>query len=307
MKDRRSIAVGLAICGLAMLLAGCSSWSFQPPMRGNASFGPHNLAALRAAAPASPTTFAQALTADYAGFAGSLHDELKDYADTDYFSRKGLAAAEGAAVPPENNGNWLIPLEVPEKFRTELAQYRERLVAALDGGGRERLPLVAARAQVSYDCWVERMEDDWKTAISGPCRQQFLDALGRLEGRAQTQPPAQPAIGPGPGREFRVYFEFDKSEILPEARQILQQVTALAKEQPGLQIMLVGKADRAGSDGYNLGLSKRRAEAVRRALVEGGVADGRIATRWVGEREPPVQTPDGVREPRNRVVEINLR
>jgi len=36
-------------------------------------------------------------------------------------------------------------------------------------------------------------------------------------------------------------------------------------------------------------------------------ANERIETRWVGEREPPVPTPDNVREPRNRVVEINLR
>jgi OOP family OmpA-OmpF porin len=304
MKNHRGIAAGLAIWGLALLLAGCSSWSFQPPMRGNESFGPYNLGKLRAAAPATPTTFTQGLTSDYAGLAGSLHDELKDWADTDYFARKGLAAAHGDAVPPENNSNWLVPLEVPNKFRTELAQSRERLMAALDGGGRERLPLVAARAQVSYDCWVERMEDDWKTAIDGPCHKQFLDAMARLEGRAQ--PAAQPAAAPGPGREYRVYFEFDKDALLPEAQQIVQQVAAIAKQEPNLHIVLIGKADRAGSDSYNLRLSKRRAERVRAALIQNGVAAKRIESRWVGEHEPPVPTPDGVREPRNRVVEITL-
>ena len=305
MKNHRNLARGLALWGLASLLAGCSVWSFQPPMRGNPSFAPHNLSALREAAPSSLTTFAQGLTADYAGLAGSLHDELKDYADTDYFARKGLAAAKGEAVPPENNSNWLIPLEVPDNFRTELTQNRDRLVAALDAGARERLPIVAARAQVSYDCWVERMEDDWKTAIEGPCRKQFLDAMARLSGTAQA--PAEPAAAPGPGREFRVYFEFDKSELLPEAQQILQQVATLAKQQPALKVMLVGKADRAGSDGYNMALSRRRADSVRNALTAAGLAGNRIETRWVGEREPPVPTPDNVREPRNRVVEINLR
>jgi OOP family OmpA-OmpF porin len=305
MKNHESVVRVLAFGALAVILAGCSGWSFQPPMRGNVSFAPHNVAAVRAAAPATPTTFNQALTSDYAGLAGSLHDELRDWADADYFARKGLAAAKNEVVPPENNSNWLIPLEIPDKFRTQLAESRQRLLAALDGGGRERLPLVAARAQVSYDCWVERMEDDWRTAISGACHKQFLEALAALEGKAQ--PAAQPATGPGPGREFRVYFEFDKAELLPEAQQILQQVAALGRQQTNLRILLVGKADRAGSDGYNMGLSKRRAETVRRALMQDGIAANRIETRWVGEREPPVPTPDGVREPRNRVVEINLR
>ena len=305
MKNHGSVARVLAFWGLALILASCSSWSFQPPMRGNVSFAPHNVAAVRAAAPANPTTFNEALTRDYAGLAGSLHDELRDWADADYFARKGLAAADNQVVAPENNGNWLIPLEVPEKFRTELADSRQRLLAALDGGGRDRLPLVAARAQVSYDCWVERMEDDWRSAVDGPCHKQFLEALAVLEGKAA--PAAQPAAAPGPGREFRVYFEFDKSELLPEAQQILRQVAGIAKQQPNLRVVLVGKADRAGSDGYNMALSKRRADTVHRALVQDGIAPNRIETRWVGEREPPVPTPDGVREPRNRVVEINLR
>jgi OOP family OmpA-OmpF porin len=291
----------MAVWGLALLLAGCSGWSFQPAMRGNQDFALHNLSKVRQAAPQNPTNFNQALTKEYAAFAGMLQDELKDWADTDYFARKGLAASCGGAVPPENNANWLIPLEVPSKFRTELTQSRERLVAALDGGGRDRLPLVAARAQASYDCWVERMEDDWKSAIDGPCRKRFLEAMAELEGRPQPPPPAA-----APGREFRVYFEFDRSELLPEAQQILQQVAALAKQQPKLRILLVGKADRAGTDGYNLHLSEARAERVRSALVQDGIARDRIDTRWVGEREPPVPTPPGVREPRNRVVEINL-
>jgi OmpA-OmpF porin, OOP family len=70
--------------------------------------------------------------------------------------------------------------------------------------------------------------------------------------------------------------------------------------------VLIGKADRAGTDKYNLGLSERRADRVRAALIQDGVPTKRITTRWVGDREPPVPTPPGVREPRNRVVELTL-
>jgi outer membrane protein OmpA-like peptidoglycan-associated protein len=72
-------------------------------------------------------------------------------------------------------------------------------------------------------------------------------------------------------------------------------------------VALVGKADRAGSDAYNMALSKRRADAVKGELARAGVPPARIDERWVGEREPPVPTPEGVREPRNRVVEITLQ
>jgi OOP family OmpA-OmpF porin len=286
----------MVVWGAALLLAGCS-WSYSPPMRGNPSLASHNLSNLRDQASKSPSTFTQALAADYLQLGTALHEQQHDFVDTDYFARKGLNAAGGEVVPPENNANWLIPLEVPNKFRTELATSRERLLKALDGGARDRQPQLAATAQVAYDCWVERMEDDWKTAIDGPCHKQFLDAMAQLEG---APPPAQ-------AREFRVYFEFDRSELLPEARQVLQQVVTVAKQDPNAHIVLVGKADLAGSDSYNMALSKRRADVVHGALVQQGVAASRITTRYVGDREPPVPTARGVREPRNRVVEIDIR
>src|SRR5579883_1143249 len=306
-KQGISLAGGLAVMGAGLLLAGCSNWSYQPAMRGNPVMASHNVAEAETKAPKTPSDFPQALASDYASYATSLQGELKDYADADYFARKSEAAGRGKVVPPEDNANWLVPLEVPDKFRTELAQSRARLVCSSDLGGRERLPAVAARAQVSYDCWVERMEDDWKTAINGPCRQQFMAALAQLEGQPVTQPPAPPAAAPAPTREYRVYFEFDKSNLLPEAQQIIQQVANQVKAAPATRVKLIGKADRAGTDKYNLALSHRRASAVRAALQSDGVPAGSIEEQWVGEREPPVPTPDGVREPRNRVVEITLQ
>ena len=72
--------------------------------------------------------------------------------------------------------------------------------------------------------------------------------------------------------------------------------------------MILGKADLAGTDPYNLAPSKRRADAVRSLLIADGIAKGdRVEERWVGERESPVPTADGVREPRNRVVEVTLQ
>ena len=70
--------------------------------------------------------------------------------------------------------------------------------------------------------------------------------------------------------------------------------------------MLAGHADRSGSASYNVGLSQRRADAVRAYLAGRGVPDGSISTSAFGEERPLVQTEDGVREPQNRRVEITF-
>ncbi len=266
MTNYTSFVGGLAGCGLGLLLAGCSGWTYNPPTPGNPISERQNLSAVRAAAPQSPATFDQALASDYADYANTLRQD-NNYVDVDYFSRKGLAAAKGVTVPPEEQSRFLVPLEVPEKFRSQLVDARSRLVTALDGGARDRALGVAARAQVR-------------------------------------QPSAAAATAPNTPSEARVYFDFDRAQLGPDAQQILQRIAQQAKQNPNLHVVLVGKADRAGTDAYNLALSQRRADAVRQILVSNGVPEANIDARWVGERQPPVPTAPGVREPRNRVVEI---
>jgi outer membrane protein OmpA-like peptidoglycan-associated protein len=57
---------------------------------------------------------------------------------------------------------------------------------------------------------------------------------------------------------------------------------------------------------YNQGLSERRANRVAEALVERAVPAGAMTLAGRSELEPAVQTPDNVREPLNRRVEITL-
>jgi len=304
MFHRNVIAAPLVLIGMSLALAACSGWSLSPPMRGNPVVQPLNLPAAQNAAPQAGANFDQALAGEYAGLATHLSQVDRDWADSDYFSRKGLAATRGRTVLPEENSNWLVPLEVPLKTRNELATGRQRLMAALDGGARERNPAVAARAQERYDCWVERMEDDWRTAINGPCHADFVAALNELEGAKQ--PAAAPAAAPAAGtRQYNVYFDWDKSTLTPDARKIIAAVAQQAKADNS-HVAITGKADLSGTDAYNMKLSHRRADAVREQLVKDGVPANSIDARWVGMREPPVPTAKGVREPRNRVVEINF-
>jgi OmpA-OmpF porin, OOP family len=304
MQQRNFVATSLALLCAGAMLAACSSWSSSPPMRGNPVLQPFNLPAAQTAAPAGGATFDQALAHEYAGLGTQLSSQYGDWADSDYFSRKGLAAAGGQTVLPEQNSNWLVPLEVPLATRTELGTGRERLMKVLDGGARDRSPALAAHTQESYDCWVERMEDDWRTAINGQCHKDFVDGLAQLEGGAL--PAAAPAAAPVATRQYNVYFDWNKATLTPDAHKIIDQIASQVKGSNS-RVALTGKADLSGTDAYNMTLSHHRADAVREALVAAGVPSNQIEERWVGMREPPVPTAAGVREPRNRVVEVNFQ
>ena len=297
MKSLNPLGRYLILLAAAFLIAGCSGWSYSPPLRGNFYSYHVTLPEAESTAPsASASPFNQALARDYADFASALINRDGDREDSDYFARKSLAAGRGQIVQPENVGNWAIvtPWDAKEGYPQILNAARARLVRVLDAGARERQPQLAARTQVDFDCWVERMEKSWWTAMTGPCHNEFFANLAKLEGQ------------PMAAQEYRVYFEFNKSRLTQDALKILQQVTAQAKADPETRIMLVGHADRAGPDAYNMGLSHRRADSVRIQLQRDGVASGRTDERWVGERQPLVPTPDGVREPRNRVVVVTI-
>ncbi len=307
MNKRSSLSGYLAVLGGSVLLAGCSTWSPDPVYRGYPITESFNLSNVEAGSGAG-AGFQQALAKEYSAFASSLHQQGQ-WADADYFSRKGIAVEGGQRVLPEVDQNWLIPMEIPFATRTALRQGRAQLLAALDGGARERAPAIAARAQVKFDCWTEEVERNWQTGLDGTCHKEFLAAMAQLNpAPAAAQPPAAAAPAPAAApRQYNVYFDFDRSQITPEAARILDQVIATVKANGGTRVVMKGKADLSGTDAYNLALSHRRADAVAAALRAKGVGAGQIQESWVGEREPPVPTPDGVREPRNRVVEINLQ
>ena len=309
MAHRSSFLSAMSLVGASILLTGCSGWSFSPPIHGNYPTDFLNHDKVTAVAPPSGGNFIQESAHDYAGLTDLLARQ-GDRGDVDYFARKGIAAERGEVVPPEENANWAIPLEQPFGFRTQMAQARQRLVTDLDNGGRDRFPSLAARAQVAYDCWLERTEDDWTKEADGDCHKDFLATIGALEAalRGTPAPPPPVAAAPAlPSHQYNVYFEFDHSDLTPEGRQVVDAVANAVKADPKVELRLVGKADLVGTDPYNVALSHRRADTVRAALRADGIDNSRIQETWVGFHEPPVPTPPGVREPRNRVVEVTLQ
>jgi peptidoglycan-associated lipoprotein len=84
----------------------------------------------------------------------------------------------------------------------------------------------------------------------------------------------------------RVNFDFDRSDIRPDAEEILQRKVSVLREYPGIDLRIEGNCDERGSNEYNLALGQRRAEAVKRYLVSYGLEAGRFATISYGEERP---------------------
>jgi len=103
---------------------------------------------------------------------------------------------------------------------------------------------------------------------------------------------------------YIVFFDWDKSDITPEAATILDNAVSAYADCGMASVMLAGHTDRSGSVSYNVGLAERRNASVADYLTGRGIPGDRISSEGFGESQPRVPTADGVREPQNRRVEV---
>jgi outer membrane protein OmpA-like peptidoglycan-associated protein len=108
-------------------------------------------------------------------------------------------------------------------------------------------------------------------------------------------------------KSFLVYFEEATDELTPQSRVEFERILAELRERGAPDVIVIGHTDRLAADDYNDRLSLQRAQRVRDELVKLGIPPSRIQATGRGERELLIPTADGVAEPRNRRVEINVR
>jgi peptidoglycan-associated lipoprotein len=104
-------------------------------------------------------------------------------------------------------------------------------------------------------------------------------------------PPAPPAASPSMEELFRAnvfdaFFDFNKSDIRPDAREALSKTSQFLRSYPNVKVVVEGHCDERGSEEYNLGLGQRRATAVKDFLVSLGVEASRIDTVSYGKERP---------------------
>lgn len=124
---------------------------------------------------------------------------------------------------------------------------------------------------------------------------------------AQEPAPAPaPAAAPAPAL-VGVNFDFDQSYIRPDDVAKLDQDVATLKQLGNTKVEVAGHTDSIGTDEYNMGLSMRRADAVRMYLIDKGIAPDRLIVRGYGESQPIADNETEAGRFRNRRVELILQ
>lgn len=105
----------------------------------------------------------------------------------------------------------------------------------------------------------------------------------------------------------RVFFAFDRSDITPEAQQILQRQADWLRRYPNVTVTIEGHCDERGTREYNLALGERRAQAVKNVLVAMGIPASRISTISYGKERPAVvgSTEEAYAQNRRAVTTVN--
>lgn len=82
------------------------------------------------------------------------------------------------------------------------------------------------------------------------------------------------------------YFDTNKSDLRPDARDALAADASWLKDHPAVKILIEGHCDERNTEEYNLALGWRRANGAKAYLASLGVAEDRIATISYGEERP---------------------
>ena len=303
MNTLRNLMLTTGLLALTGMTAACTAFT---------SFS--EVKALNDAQPVG-SPFTQALAGEYRTFANKELKDMFDYPDALHFARKGLAAAAGEEVLPEPVVDW----NLSEDHAMELGAARGRLIVAYDLGGREVAPERAAVTQAKFDCWIEHQEENWHNDGAQACKDGFLDNIAALEAMLQPPPAPEPeiidtgAFDVDPGEPmaaedamYLIFFNWDSSELGSGALNVVDAVADEIAKNPPQTINIVGHTDTSGPDRYNQRLAFKRANKVRDALVERNVDPGLIVVDARGETELLVDTPDEIREPANRRVNISF-
>lgn len=217
---------------------------------------------LRKVAPA-PSAFHQEAARFYLAFVDNELDKY-DWDSAGYFAGKGLEAAKGAPILPEDPALWSIP----NYAREELMAARQRVMEKLTPSYMAQSPREAASLLFHFDCWVEEQEEAWETAAIEACKQGVYLRFTEVDAPVPT--------GAALSTSYLFHFPEGNESLDGLAREELSLMTQTLSQLGGeFSVLIHGHADLAG----NATLSKQRAEFVRAKLLAGGVTPSRIRYR----------------------------
>jgi outer membrane protein OmpA-like peptidoglycan-associated protein len=155
-----------------------------------------------------------------------------------------------------------------------------------------------------YDSVSSDDDDNTKFLTTGlEVRHRFLPAPPPPVAAAPPPPPPPPPVKKKIVLRG-VNFDFDKSDIRPDAVPILEEAAKTLKDESQLTVSVDGYTDSIGTEEYNQGLSERRADAVKAYLEKLGVAGSRLTAKGFGESNPVASNDTAEGRAQNRRVEL---
>ncbi|MBN8531844.1 MAG: OmpA family protein [Alphaproteobacteria bacterium] len=228
-----------------------------------------------------------------------------DWQHSQLFAEKGLNAAYGKDTPVEDPTSW----NIAEVFLPELVKARETLMERLTPEVKAGKIEQAVHAQLLYEQWLVTQKYGWDVAKVERLKQEFYAAVEALKPAMPTVEAPMPAAeaAPAPANtSYIIFFGLNSAKLDQDAERIVLTVVEDLKNTRDYEVILNGHTDRSGKAMHNLALSQKRADAVKGSLVKKGLAEKAITTFAFGESDPKVPTADGVKEAKNRRVEIFL-
>lgn len=200
----------------------------------------------------------------------------------------GNAERGGSGEPPSGDAPGLQHTQAPSRDKDADGAARPARAAESDAGP------AAARPQATAD---QAKQDQ---AVQGAARGEDAERLQRQLDGLQVKPtPRGIVVTFG-----NVVFKTNSAELLPDALSNLDRLAAYLKESQSTVVKVEGYTDSSSSAGYNLGLSQRRADSLRQALVARGVDASRIDARGYGGAAPVAGNDTAEGRQMNRRVEV---
>lgn len=171
--------------------------------------------------------------------------------------------------------------------------------------------MTATGAASAHDNWISAYGDTWMNGTNELCwRDAFwTPATGAPGCDGVAVAAAAPVVAPTASKvvlNADTFFDFDKSTIKPEGRQILDQVASQAQSVNLETVIATGHTDSIGTEAYNQKLSERRANSVKTYLISKGVPADRIYAEGKGELSPVATNKTREGRAQNRRVEIEI-
>lgn len=278
--------------------------------------------------PNNNNQFSQALSDAYLEFALYEMNEMHDEIDSSYFAEKGYKARIGQEVLPELINNWDIDIV----FLDEVNNKRKELISALSSNRAKDFPILSARTQLGFDCWLEQLEESWQKDHIKKCYDMMNTGLETLsqsninhnkdivektiikkknikkviteKEEIKAIKEIKNVVNVDDKLKFEIYFAHNMYKLNNDIKYSIKNIYDNYIGTNNFTIEVIGHTDRSGSEQYNITLSKLRANSVKKYLKSLGIMEERISTFYFGEKKPKIITKDGIKEKINRRVEI---